>query len=113
MLHRAEANGGKTEGKAGMGKKLARAGAKRSGGQEAKRRKGLMVGGVLAAALAAVVVVGYLAISASGPRRTPKGLVATGEEAPGFTLPKLGASGSVSLGDLKGKVMLLNFWHSK
>ncbi len=41
------------------------------------------------------------------------GLVATGEEAPGFTLPKLGASGSVSLGDLKGKVMLLNFWHSK
>ncbi len=72
-----------------------------------------MVGGVVAAAVVAVLVVGYLAMSASGPRRTPSGLVANGEEAPSFTLAKLGASGSLSLGDLKGKVVLLNFWHSK
>jgi hypothetical protein len=28
-------------------------------------------------------------------------------------VPKLGASGSLSLGDLKGKVVVLNFWYSK
>jgi hypothetical protein len=72
-----------------------------------------MVGGVVAAGLVGVLVVGYLALSASGPRRTASGLIANGEEAPGFTLPKLGASGSLSLGDLKGKVVVLNFWHSK
>jgi len=57
-------------------------------------------------------VVGYLAMSA-GPRRTPAGLVANGEQAPTFSLGRLGAAGSVSLADLKGKVVAVNFWHSQ
>ena len=93
-----------------MGKKLARAsGAKPSGRQEAKRRKGLMLGGILAAALIVVLVAGSLAMSASGPSK----LVANGEAAPGFTLPRLGSPGSLTLEGLKGKVVVLNFWHSQ
>jgi hypothetical protein len=72
----------------------------------------MLAGGIVALAVVATVVFGYLALSA-GPRRTAAGLVANGEPAPSFTLGRLGAAGSVSLGDLQGKVVVVNFWHSQ
>jgi cytochrome c biogenesis protein CcmG/thiol:disulfide interchange protein DsbE len=35
-----------------------------------------------------------------------------GSRAPAFTAPRLGGSGSISLSDLRGKPVLLNFWAS-
>jgi thiol-disulfide isomerase/thioredoxin len=40
------------------------------------------------------------------------GAVGVGEEAPAFQLPALGARGSVSLAEHRGKVVFLDFWAS-
>ncbi len=78
----------------------------------AKRRKNAIAGAIVGVAIAAVLVVGYKAMS-GGPRRTAEGLVANGQPAPAFSLPRLGGSGSLSPADFKGKVLVLNFWHSQ
>jgi hypothetical protein len=97
-----------------MGKKLARAEtSKAPQARGAKGRKKPLVIGIIAVAVAAVLGVGYLAVSASGPRRTPEGLVANGEQAPAFSLPRLGGNGSVAIADFKGKVVLVNFFSSQ
>jgi peroxiredoxin len=55
---------------------------------------------------AAVVAAALLALfSTSSP--PPLG---RGSPAPGFELPRLSASGSLSLAELRGKVVLINFW---
>jgi cytochrome c biogenesis protein CcmG/thiol:disulfide interchange protein DsbE len=36
--------------------------------------------------------------------------VGRGSRAPGFTLPRLGSDAAVTLSDLRGKVVLVNFW---
>jgi ABC-type nitrate/sulfonate/bicarbonate transport system substrate-binding protein len=97
-----------------MAKRLAREDERK--GQErkaAKRRKNLIAGGIVAVAVLAVLVVAYLAMSAGAPKRTGEGLVAKGEQAPAFSLARLGGSGSVSLADFKGKVVVVNFWNSQ
>jgi len=98
-----------------MAKKLARAKKGKGPGQKgaSKGRKNAVVGGIIAVAVAAVLGVGYLAMSASGPQRGPDGLIATGAQAPAFRLNRLGGSGFISLADFKGKVVVLNFWHSQ
>ena len=78
----------------------------------AKRRKNAIAGVIIGVAVLAVLVAGYMAMSA-GPRRTAEGVVANGEPAPAFNLPRLGGSGSISPADLQGKVVVLNFWHSQ
>lgn len=96
-----------------MGKTLARDDqAKGHRKQAAKRRKNAIAGAIVGVAVLAVLGVGYLAMS-GGPRRTADGLVARGEEAPAFSLPRLGGSGSISPADVKGRVLVLNFWHSQ
>lgn len=96
-----------------MAKKLARGqGGKIQEKQTARRRKDVIAAAIVAAAVAGVLVVGYLALS-GGPRRTAEGLVARGEQAPAFSVARLGGSGSVSLEELKGRVGVVNFWHSQ
>ncbi len=82
-------------------------------GQAGVRRKNAIAGAIVGVAGLAVLVVIYLAMSGAAPRRTKDGLVATGEPAPAFSLPRLGGAGSVSPADVKGKVLVLNFWHSQ
>ncbi len=97
-----------------MAKTPARAGSDRGRGRQGKRqRKNAVAGGIMGLAVVAVALVAYLTISASGPRRTSTGLVATGEQGPDFSLPRLRGAGSVSLADFKGRVVLMNFWHSQ
>ena len=97
-----------------MGKTLARDDqGKGQRKQAAKRRRNAIAGAIVGVAGLAVLVVITLAMSAGEPRRTKDGLVATGEQAPSFTLARLGGSGSLSPGAFKGKVLLLNFWHSQ
>lgn len=62
-------------------------------------------GGAIAAAVLVAIAV-FAALWATGPPPEP---IRPGQEAPGFTLPGLDG-GSVSLADLRGKVVLLNFW---
>ncbi len=78
----------------------------------ARRRKNTIAGVIVGVAVAAVLVVGYLAWS-GGPKRTAEGLVANGQVAPAFSLPKLGGSGTLSPADFKGKLLVLNFWYSQ
>jgi hypothetical protein len=78
----------------------------------ARRRKNAIAGAIVGVAVAAVLVVGYLAIS-GGPRRTAEGLVANGEPAPAFSVARLGGSGTLALADFQGKVLVLNFWYSQ
>ncbi len=97
-----------------MGKTLARD--DRGKGQQqqaAPRRKNAIAGAIVGVAGIAVLGVIYLAMSGAEPRRTKDGLVAIGEPAPAFSLPRLGGSGSVAPADFKGKVLVLNFWHSQ
>ena len=66
--------------------------------------------------LAAAALVGLLAygVTATGEDRTLDESLAKGERvtAPVAELPRLGASGSASLADEKGKVVVLNVWAS-
>jgi len=78
----------------------------------ARRRKNAIAGAIVGVAVVAVLVVGYLAMS-GGPRRTAEGLVANGEPAPAFSVARLGGSGTLSLADFRGKVLVLNFWYSQ
>ena len=97
-----------------MGKTLARGDqGKAQQKQAAKRRKNAIAAATVGVAGIAVLVVIFLATSAGEPRRTKDGLVANGEAAPPFSLPRLGGSGSVSPADFKGNVLVLNFWHSQ
>jgi cytochrome c biogenesis protein CcmG, thiol:disulfide interchange protein DsbE len=63
---------------------------------------------IVVPALAFVVLLG------SGLGRDPRALPSEllGEPAPVFTLPRLGADGTVSLASLRGQVVVLNFWAS-
>ncbi len=81
--------------------------------QAGKRRKNAIAAAIVGVASIAVLVVIYLSMSGAEPRRTKDGLVATGEPAPAFSLPRLGGAGSLSPADFKGKVLVLNFWHSQ
>jgi peroxiredoxin len=55
----------------------------------------------------AVVAAAFVAWLIAGEAPAP---VDRGGEAPPFELPRVGATGSVSLSSLRGKVVLLNFW---
>jgi peroxiredoxin len=63
-------------------------------------------GGALA--VAAVVALGAAMVFFADPG--PGRYVDAGVEAPGFELPRLGDAAPVSLADLRGRVVLLNFW---
>jgi peroxiredoxin len=59
---------------------------------------------LIAAAVAAAVLFAWF----SGPATPPP--LGRGSAAPGFELPRLGDGSPVALSDLRGKVVLLNFW---
>jgi peroxiredoxin len=63
-------------------------------------------GGAIAVAVLVAAVV-FAALWASGPPPDP---IRPGQAAPGFTLPRLDDGAPLSLADLRGKVVLLNFW---
>ncbi len=67
----------------------------------------------LAAAVALVVLLAYGVLSNGGESGIDDA-IAKGERpaAPDLDLPKLGAPGSASLEDYRGKVVVLNFWAS-
>jgi peroxiredoxin len=62
-------------------------------------------GAIAAAALVAVAV--FAALWATGPPPEP---IRPGQAAPLFSLPRLDGGAPVRLSDLRGKVVLLNFW---
>ena len=62
--------------------------------------------GRVVVALGAVAAAAFVWWSSSGEADP----VVAGARAPAFTLPKVGAPGDVSMADLKGKVVLINFW---
>jgi cytochrome c biogenesis protein CcmG, thiol:disulfide interchange protein DsbE len=66
----------------------------------------------VSAVLAAVVLL--TALFAFGLRRNPAALddVLVGRQAPGFDLPTLAGGGTVNLDDLRGQVVVVNFWAS-
>jgi hypothetical protein len=78
-----------------------------------RQRKNRITIGVIGGGVIAVLVVVYLAVFSGAPPKGPDGLVAAGAAAPAFSLPKLGGGGSVSLQELKGRVVVLNFWNSQ
>ncbi len=64
-----------------------------------------------------VFLIGLLAIVALGLRRAQQGTVQPGQKIENFTLPlysgyDLGGKSEVKLEDLRGKVVVLNFWAS-
>jgi cytochrome c biogenesis protein CcmG/thiol:disulfide interchange protein DsbE len=61
--------------------------------------------------IAWVAVIGLLVIIAIGLKRTQQGPVSAGEKAPVFTLTTFGGD-EISLSELDGKVVVLNFWAS-
>jgi cytochrome c biogenesis protein CcmG, thiol:disulfide interchange protein DsbE len=66
----------------------------------------LLVAAVLVAMPVALLAYGLRA----NPRAVPSPLV--GQMAPGFELPRLDGGGDVRLGDLHGRVVVVNFWAS-
>ena len=67
----------------------------------------------MAAALALVALLTYGVLSGGGRSGIDEAL-ADGKrpDAPGLTLPRLGAPGRTSLDDYRGRVVVLNFWAS-
>jgi len=63
-------------------------------------------GGAIAVAVLVAAIV-FAALWATGPPPEP---IRPGQEAPGFELPRLAGGPPVRLADLRGKVVLLNFW---
>jgi len=70
----------------------------------------------IAAVIGVVALIGLLAygLGSTGPDRGIDQALARGErvEAPAFDLPRLSGGGRTSLGDLRGKVVVLNIWAS-
>ena len=64
--------------------------------------------------IAIVVIVAFAALLALGLRRDPRDVrsVTVGRFAPAFALPRLDGGGQVSLADLKGKAVVVNFFAS-
>lgn len=73
----------------------------------AEARKRLRWGGILAW----VGVLSLLAILALGLRRAQEGPIRVGDKVPNFSLTTF-AGETINLTDLKGKVVVLNFWAS-
>ena len=69
---------------------------------------------VVIAAAALVGLLTYGLVAREGGGSSIDGAIAKGErvEAPTSPLPRLGASGSASLADFRGKVVVMNFWGS-
>lgn len=64
-----------------------------------------------------VVLVGLLVLVAIALKRSQQGTVQPGDKIPNFTMPlfsgyELNGGSQVSLGDLHGKVVMINFWAS-
>lgn len=67
---------------------------------------------VVLAVVAAIVAVLFLGVLLKAGGKTQLGADPEGAPAPNFTLPLLDGSGMLSLSDLRGKPVLLNFWAS-
>jgi cytochrome c biogenesis protein CcmG/thiol:disulfide interchange protein DsbE len=76
-------------------------------GRPSRSLRGKIVAGV--AALLFVLLIGVVLKAGS---MAPLAGDPSGQPAPTFTLPALDGEGSISLGDLKGKPVVLNFWAS-
>ena len=89
-------------------------------GKPAKRRRGGVLLGALALAIAIAAGIGAVRKSDpadltidAGPARTRiAGVATTGAPAPSFDLATLSGSGRISLAALRGKPVVLNFWAS-
>jgi len=75
-----------------------------------RRRRGRWV--VLAVVLVAVTLVASVFVFGLGRDPTVVRSALIGREAPSFDLPLLSGPGTVRLSDLRGKVVVLNFWAS-
>jgi cytochrome c biogenesis protein CcmG/thiol:disulfide interchange protein DsbE len=67
---------------------------------------------VVSQALAVALVAGLLALLVWKLARGGSQHVSAGQQAPSFTLPRIGAPGTLSLSSLRGKAVVLNFWAS-
>jgi cytochrome c biogenesis protein CcmG, thiol:disulfide interchange protein DsbE len=82
-----------------------------------EKRRGRAVGIVVAVAVGGLLL-GVLGASLKVKSANPLGQNPSGKEAPNFTLPLLGTAGSsgdpgaLTLSDLRGKPVVLNFWAS-
>ena len=82
-----------------------------------EKRRGRAVGIVVAVAVGGLLL-GVLGASLKVKSANPLGQNPSGKDAPNFTLPLLGAAGSIgdpgalTLSDLRGKPVVLNFWAS-
>ncbi|MGE5225501.1 MAG: TlpA family protein disulfide reductase [Planctomycetaceae bacterium] len=71
------------------------------------RAKGMVVASVLLAGVLAIAWVMMSAMGSSGLGQDP-----FGRRAPDFAMPKLNAGGTISISDLRGSPVVLNFWAS-
>jgi peroxiredoxin len=71
------------------------------------RGRSLGAAGLLGAALAVVLAVNGRWVLANAAAIRP---LSSGQGAPGFSLPRVNGSGSLALEELRGKVVLLDFW---
>jgi len=62
------------------------------------------------AALVVGAILGLGALFAVLARQDAAGPIGPGVPAPGFDLPRVGGEGALSLADLRGQVVLVNFW---